>query len=57
MDIDKIIVELRKEREQLDAAIASLTRLGMAHRLSHSPLPKKRGRPVGSKNKKASQSE
>jgi hypothetical protein len=64
MDISKILVELRVEREQLEEAILSLERLalGGARRRGRPPAwmakvkesneKKARGRPVGSKNKK-----
>lgn len=61
MDIHKILTDLRKEREQLDAVIESMTRLGMGRGLQRGRPPswmsavasaRKRGRPLGSKNKK-----
>ena len=57
MDVSKILVELRQEREQLEEAILSLERLarGRGRRRGRPPSwmveAKKRGRPVGSKNK------
>lgn len=60
MDISKILVDLRQEREQLEEAILSLERLAMGRgrRRGRPPAwmnaftqPKKRGRPLGSKNK------
>jgi hypothetical protein len=58
MDVSKILGELRHEREQLEEAIMSLERLarGRGRRRGRPPswmaeLDKKRGRPVGSKNK------
>jgi len=66
VDIGKILVELRQEREQLEEAILSLERLaagGQKRRgrppawlnrvIASEPTPKRRGRPVGSKNKKS----
>jgi hypothetical protein len=64
MDVTKILVELRAEREQLEEAILTLERL--AHRRGKrrgrppawlstevlaAPVEKRRGRPPGSKNK------
>lgn len=60
MDVGKILVELRQEREQLEEAIISLERLarGRGRRRGRPPswmsLTKKRGRPPGSKNKSES---
>lgn len=60
MDVSKILDELRQEREQLEEAILSLERLarGRGRRRGRPPSwmveAKKRGRPVGSKNKTAS---
>jgi hypothetical protein len=63
MDVAKIIVELRQERDQIDAAIMSLQRLAASsgeRRRGRPPAwmtslkqdaPKRRGRPPGSKNK------
>ncbi len=57
MDVAKILTELRQEREQIEEAIISLERLarGRGKRRGRPPawlaLAKKRGRPVGSKNK------
>ena len=59
MDVSKILEELRNEREQLEEAILSLERLarGRGRRRGRPPAwmveAKKRGRPVGSKNKTA----
>jgi hypothetical protein len=59
MDVSKILAELRQEREQLEEAIMSLERLarGRGRRRGRPPSwmaeAKKRGRPVGSKNKTA----
>lgn len=61
MDVSKILEELRREREQLEEAILSLERLarGRGRRRGRPPAwmteAKKRGRPVGSKNKTSSQ--
>jgi hypothetical protein len=60
MDVSKILDELRQEREQLEEAILSLERLarGRGRRRGRPPSwmveAKKRGRPLGSKNKTAS---
>jgi len=58
MDVTKILSELRQEREQIEEAIMSLERLarGRGRRRGRPPawmseLDKKRGRPLGSKNK------
>jgi hypothetical protein len=65
MDVNKMIADLRQEREQIEEAILSLERLaqGRGHRRGRPPAwlkavteagvaPKKRrGRPPGSKNK------
>jgi hypothetical protein len=61
MDISKILADLRQEREQLEEAILSLERLalGRGKRRGRPPAwmnsvaaqPRKRGRPLGSKNK------
>ena len=62
MDVSKILEELRNEREQLEEAILSLERLarGRGRRRGRPPAwmveAKKRGRPVGSKNKSSAQS-
>ena len=59
LDVTKILEELRQEREQLEEAILSLERLarGRGRRRGRPPSwmveAKKRGRPVGSKNKTA----
>ena len=61
MDVSKILEELRTEREQLEEAILSLERLarGRGRRRGRPPAwmveAKKRGRPVGSKNKTSAQ--
>jgi hypothetical protein len=61
MDLNKMLVELRQEREQLEQAIIILERLarGRGKRRGRPPLwlseggapVKRRGRPPGSKNK------
>jgi hypothetical protein len=57
MDVSKILEELRQEGEQLEEAILSLERLarGRGRRRGRPPSwmveAKKRGRPIGSKNK------
>jgi hypothetical protein len=66
MDINKILDELKAEREQVEMAIVSLERLGSAQgkRRGRPPkwlsevtaaaaAPKRRGRPPGSGRKKA----
>jgi hypothetical protein len=61
MDVSKILGELRQEREQLEEAIMSLERLarGRGKRRGRPPSwmveAKKRGRPVGSKNRSSGQ--
>ena len=63
MDVNKMLAELRQEREQIDEAIMILERLarGRGKRRGRPPawmaatgsiaVPRKRGRPAGSKNK------
>jgi len=61
MDVNKMLVELRQEREQIEEAIIILERLarGRGKRRGRPPLwmtataapVKRRGRPPGSKNK------
>ncbi len=60
MDVNKMLADLRQERQQIEEAILSLERLarGRGRRrgrppawLSQIELPKRRGRPPGSKNK------
>lgn len=57
MDVTKILIELKQEREQLEEAIQSLERLarGRGKRRGRPPswmaVEKRRGRPPGSKNK------
>ena len=57
MDVTKMLVDLRQEREQIEEAIMSLERLarGRGKRRGRPPAwmteVKKRGRPPGSKNK------
>jgi hypothetical protein len=62
MDVNKMLADLRQEREQIEEAILSLERLarGRGRRrgrppawLSQIETPKRRGRPPGSKNKTA----
>ncbi|MCU1262088.1 MAG: hypothetical protein JWO80_4973 [Bryobacterales bacterium] len=61
MDVGKILADLRQEREELERAILSLERLAMDRRPRRRGPPswmdgvepkRKRGRPLGSKNKK-----
>jgi DNA invertase Pin-like site-specific DNA recombinase len=62
MDVSKILVELRQEREQIEEAIMSLERLarGRGKRRGRPPAwmsaVKRRGRPPGSKNKPKTES-
>jgi len=61
MDILKMLSDLRQERDQISEAIIALEHLAQGHskRRGRPPawmsaqknLPKKRGRPAGSKNK------
>jgi hypothetical protein len=60
MDVNKMLVDLRREREQIEEAIVTLERLalGRGRRRGRPPAwmsqieaPKRRGRPPGSKNK------
>jgi hypothetical protein len=58
MDVTKILMELRQEREQLEEVIVSLERLARSQGGKRRGRPpawlakaKKRGRPVGSRNK------
>ena len=57
MDIQKVLADLRREREQIEEAIVTLERLasGRGKRRGRPPAwmseIKKRGRPPGSKNK------
>jgi hypothetical protein len=61
MDVAKILAELKEERQQIEEAILSLERLARgrvkrpgrppAWMSSEATLPKRRGRPPGSKNK------
>lgn len=62
MDIEKLLAELRAEREQIEEAILSLERLAAGHTkrrgrppgwllaARQSTITKRRGRPPGSKN-------
>ncbi len=62
MDVTKILADLRQEREQIEQAILSLEMLarGRGRKRGRPPawmsqlnakVPKRRGRPAGSKNK------
>ena len=61
MDVGKILAELKAEREQIEQAIISLERLargrvrgpGRPPNWLSEAMPKRRGRPPGSKNKVA----
>ena len=61
MDVVKILAELKAEREQIEEAIVSLERLvrgrvrgpGRPPNWMGGTMPKRRGRPPGSKNKVA----
>ena len=62
MDVNRMLADLRREREQIEEAILSLERLskGRGRRRGRPPAwmsqmeqPKRRGRPPGSKNKNA----
>lgn len=63
IDVAKILVELKQEKEQLEQAILTLERLaaGRGPRRGRPPAwmpetsPKRRGRPPGSKNKPTAQ--
>jgi hypothetical protein len=63
MDINKMLEELRAEREQVEQAIMVLERIavGRGRRRGRPPAwmtqAKRRGRPPGSKNKAKSESE
>jgi len=59
MDVEKVLAEMREERDQLDAAILSMERVarGSGRRRGRPPAwmrqaaTQRRGRPPGSKNK------
>ena len=61
MDVSKMLSDLRQEREQIDEAIIALERLAQGHRKrrgrppawmsARKDVPKRLGRPPGSKNK------
>ena len=60
MDVNKMLADLRREREQIEDAILSLEQLakGRGRRRGRPPAwmsqivqPRRRGRPPGSKNK------
>jgi hypothetical protein len=61
MDVSKILIDLRAERQQIEEAILSLERLarGRGRKRGRPPAwmseaePRRRGRPPGSKNKPA----
>jgi hypothetical protein len=64
IDVAKVLEELKKEKEHLEQAIATLERLavGRGPRRGRPPawmndatVPKRRGRPPGSKNKVAAE--
>jgi hypothetical protein len=60
MDFGKILSQLRLERDMIQQAIESMEKLATSHRGRGRPLgstnelPRKRGRPKGSKSKPAS---
>jgi hypothetical protein len=63
MNVAKILAELRQEREQIEEAILSMEQLARSRgrRRGRPPawianLPRKRGRPPGSKNKTSAKS-
>jgi hypothetical protein len=60
IDVAKILAELRSEKEQIEQAIVTLERLAVARGprrgrppawMSDAAVPRRRGRPPGSKNK------
>ncbi len=58
MDLNKMLAELRAERDQIEEAIIALGRLSLGAKRRgrlflgvEGALPKRRGRPPGSKNK------
>jgi hypothetical protein len=60
MDVNKMLADLRQEREHIEQAILTLERLAKGQRrkrgrppawMSKIEEPKRRGRPPGSKNK------
>jgi hypothetical protein len=59
MDFAPVLAQLRLEREMIEQAIQSLEKLAATHRArsgsgdNEPALPRKRGRPKGSKNKSA----
>jgi hypothetical protein len=62
IDVAKILAELKEEKEQLEQAILTLERLAVGRGprrgrppawMSDEAVPKRRGRPPGSKNKVA----
>ena len=65
MDVTKILAELKGEREQIEEAILSLERLALGRGRGRGRPPswmaeatvKRRGRPPGSKNKPAADTE
>ena len=63
MDINKMLEELRAEREQVNEAILVLERMAVGRGKRRGRPPKwlsevkRRGRPPGSKNKRKSESE
>lgn len=67
IDVARILEELKQEKEQLEQAIVTLERLAVgrgprrgrppAWMTEGAPAPKRRGRPPGSKNKVAVETE
>ena len=53
MDVANLLAELRKEREQITEAILGLERLDRSRAPEVGGTAKRRGRPLGSKNKNA----
>jgi hypothetical protein len=58
MDIAKVIADLRARRQAIDSAIASLENLALLNGVTRNrsnvsalSMPKRRGRPPGSRNK------
>ncbi len=57
MDFGRILAELRQEKASIEQAILSIEKLAGSHRAreaSGENVPRKRGRPKGSKNRTSS---